>query len=341
MPGRKYNGGDYRYGFNGQEKDDEIKGEGNSQNYKYRMYDPRIARFFAVDPLAPKYPQWTPYQFAGLTPIWARELEGLEPAYTTNADGSSLSNGTCDIATVEGGDGTNFGWTWNSECGGWDQGDATDYTIGDITASVGDNDLDKLYFENQSIYSLSLRNPRSQLGSFTRAFSLGMRLENDETKAEGFSLLNRFSSITNQSPLTPTTFSSNSNMARLVREDEGFINFTLSFEKEALDYFRSNGNLDGFAGLEGKYSPPMYGTWFMHTVMGGSQRFDAKIHSINANEIQVNYTIWDRFGAGREDAISLLSGLPSMYWLQHNSETEAGSPSNQFVPFIWNINITK
>jgi RHS repeat-associated protein len=48
--------GDYRYGFKGQEKDDEVKGEGNSINYKYRMHDPRIGRFFAIDPLAPYYP---------------------------------------------------------------------------------------------------------------------------------------------------------------------------------------------------------------------------------------------------------------------------------------------
>ena len=42
--------GSYRYGFQGQEKDDEVKGVGNSINYKYRMHDPRSGRFFAVDP---------------------------------------------------------------------------------------------------------------------------------------------------------------------------------------------------------------------------------------------------------------------------------------------------
>lgn len=71
--------GSYRYGFQGQEQDDEIKGKGNSVNYKYRMHDPRIGRFFAVDPLAPKYPQWTPYQFSGNQVIHMVELEGLEP----------------------------------------------------------------------------------------------------------------------------------------------------------------------------------------------------------------------------------------------------------------------
>jgi len=68
----------YRYGFQGQEKDDEVKGAGNSINYKYRMHDPRLGRFFAVDPLAPKYPQWGPYNFSGNRVIDAVELEGLE-----------------------------------------------------------------------------------------------------------------------------------------------------------------------------------------------------------------------------------------------------------------------
>lgn len=40
----------YSYGFQGQEKDDEVKGEDNSINYKFRMHDPRLGRFFAVDP---------------------------------------------------------------------------------------------------------------------------------------------------------------------------------------------------------------------------------------------------------------------------------------------------
>ena len=70
--------GDYRYGFQGQEMDNEIKGEGNSVNYKYRMHDPRIGRFFAVDPLTAKYPELTPYQFSSNRPIDYIELEGLE-----------------------------------------------------------------------------------------------------------------------------------------------------------------------------------------------------------------------------------------------------------------------
>lgn len=67
-----------RYGFQGQERDDEIKGEGNSYNYTYRMHDPRLGRFFKVDPLAGRYAHYSPYSFAGNRVIQFVELEGLE-----------------------------------------------------------------------------------------------------------------------------------------------------------------------------------------------------------------------------------------------------------------------
>jgi RHS repeat-associated protein len=68
----------YRYGFQGQEKDDEVKGAGNSVNYKYRMHDPRIGRFFAVDPLSAKYPWNSSYAFSENRVLDAVELEGRE-----------------------------------------------------------------------------------------------------------------------------------------------------------------------------------------------------------------------------------------------------------------------
>jgi RHS repeat-associated protein len=90
MPGRK-GGSGYRYGFQGQERDDEIKGEGNSLNYEYRMHDPRIGRFFAIDPLTSKYPHYTPYAFSGNRVMDAIELEGLEPSNVHTAEDLSTS----------------------------------------------------------------------------------------------------------------------------------------------------------------------------------------------------------------------------------------------------------
>lgn len=77
-------GDSYRFGYQGQEKDNELKGIGNSFNYTYRMHDPRIGRFFAIDPLASKYPYYSPFAFSGNRVIDAVELEGLEPASRGN-----------------------------------------------------------------------------------------------------------------------------------------------------------------------------------------------------------------------------------------------------------------
>jgi len=46
---RSWSGG-YRYGFQNQEKDDEIKGSGNSINFKYRMHDPRLDASYILTP---------------------------------------------------------------------------------------------------------------------------------------------------------------------------------------------------------------------------------------------------------------------------------------------------
>ena len=70
----------FRYGFQNQEMDDEVKGDGNSVNYKYRMHDPRLGRFFAVDPLFRDYPENSVYAFSQNRVIDCFELEGLEAA---------------------------------------------------------------------------------------------------------------------------------------------------------------------------------------------------------------------------------------------------------------------
>jgi RHS repeat-associated protein len=83
LPGRNYNApnaNDYRYGFNGKENDNDVKGEGNQQDYGFRIYDPRLGKFLSVDPITKKYPELTPYQFASNRPIDGVDLDGLEYA---------------------------------------------------------------------------------------------------------------------------------------------------------------------------------------------------------------------------------------------------------------------
>ena len=48
-----------------------------------RIYDSRVGRFLSLDPLTKSYPWYTPYQFAGNKPIWAKDLDGLEELFAT------------------------------------------------------------------------------------------------------------------------------------------------------------------------------------------------------------------------------------------------------------------
>jgi RHS repeat-associated protein len=81
MPGRTFtvaSGGNYRYGFNGKENDNEVKGTGEQIDYGMRVYDPRVGRFLSVDPLTGKYPELTPYQYGSNRPIDGVDEDGLE-----------------------------------------------------------------------------------------------------------------------------------------------------------------------------------------------------------------------------------------------------------------------
>jgi len=78
QPDRSYSLGSYRYGFNGKENDNEVKGEGNQQDYGARVSDRRIGRFLSMDPISKSYPELTPYQFASNRPIDGIDLDGKE-----------------------------------------------------------------------------------------------------------------------------------------------------------------------------------------------------------------------------------------------------------------------
>lgn len=56
----------------------EVKGEGLQYDYGFRIYDPRVGRFFAVDPLTATYPWNSTYAFSENRVIDGVELEGLE-----------------------------------------------------------------------------------------------------------------------------------------------------------------------------------------------------------------------------------------------------------------------
>ncbi|MFC2131103.1 RHS repeat-associated core domain-containing protein [Bacteroidota bacterium] len=78
QPGRYWQSDGYRYGFNSMEKDDEVKGTGNSLDFGARVYDSRLGRWLSLDPLMSKYPDISPYNAMGNNPILCIDPEGME-----------------------------------------------------------------------------------------------------------------------------------------------------------------------------------------------------------------------------------------------------------------------
>ncbi len=105
----------YRYGFQGQEKDDEVKGEGNSYVTHFRLLDPRLGRWLSIGPRKEKYPDVSPYVAFANNPILFSDSDGdsirlagtkqekwraLAYLQTLTNDKLTKKNGTVLIETV-------------------------------------------------------------------------------------------------------------------------------------------------------------------------------------------------------------------------------------------------
>ena len=71
----------YRFAFNGKEKDDELKGAGNSYDFGARIYDSRIGRWLSLDPSMKKYPNQSPYNAFEDDPIYFIDPDGKDSPY--------------------------------------------------------------------------------------------------------------------------------------------------------------------------------------------------------------------------------------------------------------------
>lgn len=84
MPGRQLSADQaYRYGLNGKERDDEIKGNGNSYDFGARLYDSRVGRWLSIDPYAEKFPALSSYVGNGNNPINITDPDGNEPKWVS------------------------------------------------------------------------------------------------------------------------------------------------------------------------------------------------------------------------------------------------------------------
>lgn len=88
------NGAAYRYGFNGMERDDEMKGSGNSYDFGARIYDSRLGRFLSIDPLSAKNVSKSPFHFASNSPIYFVDSKGEDSEGYIGEDGKLFINVT-------------------------------------------------------------------------------------------------------------------------------------------------------------------------------------------------------------------------------------------------------
>jgi RHS repeat-associated protein len=91
LPNRHESSSEYRYGFQGQEKDDEIKGEGNSYTAEYWQYDSRLGRRWNVDPVVKHHE--SPYAAFANSPIWIIDPNGADSVLFNNLSGEELGRG--------------------------------------------------------------------------------------------------------------------------------------------------------------------------------------------------------------------------------------------------------
>ena len=99
----------YKYGFNGKENDNEVKGgDGLQQDFTARAYDPRIGRWFATDEMIK--PHLTPYNFVQNNPANNIDPDGKDDihfhfvtkvvAYTIGAGSSACSTVYKNVTTA-------------------------------------------------------------------------------------------------------------------------------------------------------------------------------------------------------------------------------------------------
>lgn len=67
----------YRYEFYGMEKNNEVKGEGNSYTTQFRQYDPRLGRWLSVDEMFRAYPSNSDYSYSVNNPIFYIDKNGV------------------------------------------------------------------------------------------------------------------------------------------------------------------------------------------------------------------------------------------------------------------------
>lgn len=164
--------GSYKYGFQGQEFTDDL--DLNMHEWKYRMSDPALGRFWQIDPLAESYYYNSTYAFAENRVIDGNELEGLEwvptkdkqgsvtsAAYVGyNSNGSPVSGSVPFVAYSETRTGTLFS---SNQSGSSSQSITENY----LSVGMPDGSVQSFLANSSGMVELPSDSPNSANGSYT------------------------------------------------------------------------------------------------------------------------------------------------------------------------------
>ena len=88
LDGRTVSAETYRYGYQGSEKDDEVKGEGNSYTTLHRQLDVRLGRWLSTDPEEKQFAHLSPYNSMENNPVLLNDPKGDCPNCITAGIGA-------------------------------------------------------------------------------------------------------------------------------------------------------------------------------------------------------------------------------------------------------------
>jgi RHS repeat-associated protein len=117
LDGRTVSNYGYRFGYQGSEKDNEFKGEGNSYTTEFRQLDPRLGRWLSVDPLEFKFPWQSTYTALDNNPILLVDYLGSETEVVKEKEEPIKVQETRAV-TVRGYKHQHKGQSWNRFMGG-------------------------------------------------------------------------------------------------------------------------------------------------------------------------------------------------------------------------------
>ena len=209
MSGRNGNTGEYRFGFNGMEKDDETYNEsGTAYDFGARIYSSRLGRWLSTDPLYDIYPGWSPYRAFLDNPVIYEDPQGATEYLTIIIKDDQLGK-TTTIQKIVSNDVFKSGERNASNYNNSDTYEETVYRDKNTTLTIhvnrdGSASASAPVTELTDV-ALSIANP---IGESEFLVNVGVDIDDFETEGDGGDIGGGWNIIADSDGASPTKFKS-------------------------------------------------------------------------------------------------------------------------------------